>query len=249
MYVFQKASEQNVRQGVGQGMKTFEDLVLSQFRYRCAICNVGHLSRGKGSRLKVYYIDSNALNENDENLLALCLYCQVKAERESEDYFHNGYRQVLIFDELDYLKKMRDIRVKALRLNGGKTRNPPLGLRRHPSAEKRQAQQMNFFEVGLRSRKQPSKEVGSRSELLELFNQTKMVWDEEDITAMFAQSPLGSEMLMQRFVDCGSEILRLYLEIDAEHKRMMIEYIIQQYYPSFFDTPPKRELETKRLNS
>ncbi|MGK5091968.1 hypothetical protein WDW89_08105 [Deltaproteobacteria bacterium TL4] len=73
--------------------------------------------------------------------------------------------------------------------------------------------------------------------LVHAFCQLAYNWEPKDITMMFSQSRLGIKYWEARFQEEGASLLSLYMAADVEHKFMMVDYLVNQKYPTMFKKP------------
>ncbi len=48
--------------------------------WKCEACGVGHMSKQRGAILTVHHLNTNTLDSDNTNLIALCQVCHLRAE-------------------------------------------------------------------------------------------------------------------------------------------------------------------------
>lgn len=85
------------------------------------------------------------------------------------------------------------------------------------------------------------------TDLVHAFCQFVYNWNQEDLTAMFAESPLGVQYWEDRFHEVNSSMVNLYMIADSEHKLIIVNYLVNSKYPAVFKKPPNEPSTFQRV--
>ncbi len=83
------------------------------------------------------------------------------------------------------------------------------------------------------------------TDLVHAFCQFTYNWTQEDITAMFERSHLGASYWKDRFQEANHNMVHLYMVADAEHKSLIVSYLVNKKYPTLFKKQSVPETQIK----
>ena len=84
-------------------------------------------------------------------------------------------------------------------------------------------------------------------DLIYVFSQFSYNWTYDDLTSMFDSSHLGVEYWENRLNEVNSCMVNLYMVADSVHRKMMINYIVNEKYPEMFRSRNKIIPDLKKI--